>query len=148
MMCVSVAWVQLDGAAEFTFGLGRAYEQKQMYPQAITAFEKTVAVSHEASAQVASLAAGLAAAGKRNEAMAILSRLIQQSSREYVPAYAIAEIYAALRDKTETSVWLEKAFQDCQPNHDISLGLCSPTLSSPVPLCRARLAGRGLIGSQ
>jgi tetratricopeptide (TPR) repeat protein len=48
--------------------LGRAYEQKRQHAQALTEFEKAVATSQEGCAALASLAAGYAAAGKRNNA--------------------------------------------------------------------------------
>jgi tetratricopeptide (TPR) repeat protein len=93
-------------------GLGRAFEQKGMHTQAVAEFQKAVAASREASAQVASLATGYAAAGNRREAMAIVRRLTRQSGKEYVPAYSIAEIYAALGDKDEAFAWLENAFRE------------------------------------
>ena len=60
----------------------------------------------------ASLAAGYAAAGRRNDALRIVNRLKQQSPHQYVPAYGLAEVYATLGDKNEAFVWLEKAFEE------------------------------------
>jgi TolB-like protein/DNA-binding winged helix-turn-helix (wHTH) protein len=92
--------------------LGRALEQKGMYAEALAEFEKAVATSNEGSALLASLAAGYSAAGRRNDAQRIVSRLMATSAREYVPAYGLAEVYAAQRDKEEAFHWLERAYEE------------------------------------
>jgi TolB-like protein len=92
--------------------LGRAYEQKGMHAQAVHAFERAVAVSKEGSAFVASLGAGYAAAGRRDDAIGIVNRLKLESRHSYVPAYGLAEIYAALGDKEKAFVWLERAYEE------------------------------------
>jgi TolB-like protein/DNA-binding winged helix-turn-helix (wHTH) protein/Flp pilus assembly protein TadD len=92
--------------------LGRAYEQKRQHAQALAEFEKAVATSQEGGAALASLAAGYAAAGKRNDAMRLVGRLKLLAGREYVPAYGLAEVYAALGDKEQAFAWLERAYEE------------------------------------
>jgi hypothetical protein len=57
-------------------------------------------------------AAGYAAAGRRTEALRIAGRLELDSQHQYVPAYSLAEIHAALGQKHEAFAWLEKAYQE------------------------------------
>ena len=92
--------------------LGRAYEQKRMYPEALAEFERAVATSQQGGALIASQAAGFAAAGRRNDALRIVNSLKQRSGSDYVSAYAIAEIYAVLGDKDQAFAWLEKAYEE------------------------------------
>jgi tetratricopeptide (TPR) repeat protein len=92
--------------------LGRALEQKGMYVEALAEFEKAVATSNEGSALLASLAAGYGAAGRRNDAQQIVSRLTVETERKYVPAYGVAEVYVALGDKEEAFRWLERAYEE------------------------------------
>ena len=92
--------------------LGRALEQKGMYAEALAEFEKAVATSNEGSALLASLAAGYSAAGRRNDAQRIVSRLMASYAREYVPAYGLAEVYAAQGGKDEAFHWLERAYEE------------------------------------
>jgi DNA-binding winged helix-turn-helix (wHTH) protein/TolB-like protein len=57
-------------------------------------------------------AQALALAGRREEAIAELDRVLKQSKEHYVAAYDIALIYAALADTENTFLWLERAFED------------------------------------
>jgi tetratricopeptide (TPR) repeat protein len=91
--------------------LGRAYEQKGMYSQALAAFDRAVKTSQEGAATEASRAAGLAAAGRRDEALRIVNRL-KSGSAMYVPAYGLAEVFAVLGDTEEAFEWLEKAYSE------------------------------------
>jgi hypothetical protein len=60
----------------------------------------------------ASLGHAHALAGHAAEAHQILDRLKRRSAREYIPAYAIALVYAGLNDRTSALQWLAKASVD------------------------------------
>ena len=57
-------------------------------------------------------AQALALAGQREPALAELERVMQRSKERYVPAYDIALIHAALADKENAFLWLERAMED------------------------------------
>jgi eukaryotic-like serine/threonine-protein kinase len=91
--------------------LGRAYEQKGRFPEAIAAFQH--GISLEGNTEVwSSLGHVYAVAGKREEAQKVLDHLKEQSVHEYVAPYNFAVIYAGLGDKDEAFAWLNRAYQD------------------------------------
>ena len=53
-----------------------------------------------------------AADGERTEAEKLLSEMNRKASRGWVPSYAFAEIYAGLRDKSQTLDALEKSYEE------------------------------------
>jgi len=53
-----------------------------------------------------------ALSGRRSAARAEIERLIRLSRSQYVPAYDIATIHAALGETDQTFAWLERAFED------------------------------------
>jgi serine/threonine protein kinase/Tfp pilus assembly protein PilF len=53
-----------------------------------------------------------AADGQRAEAEKLLSEMNRKASRGWVPSYAFAEIYAGLRDKSQTLDALEKSYEE------------------------------------
>jgi DNA-binding winged helix-turn-helix (wHTH) protein/TolB-like protein/Tfp pilus assembly protein PilF len=57
-------------------------------------------------------AQALALSGRREEALAELDRLLEQSKHRYVAACDIALIHAALADTENTFLWLERAMED------------------------------------
>ena len=58
-----------------------------------------------------------AAAGRRAEALDILSQLMELRKSAYVPASALADIYLGLGDQQEALRWLERAYEE----RDVSL---------------------------
>jgi DNA-binding winged helix-turn-helix (wHTH) protein/TolB-like protein/tetratricopeptide (TPR) repeat protein len=54
----------------------------------------------------------LALSGRRDEALAEIERLIEESHQQYVAAYDVATIYAALGDADKTMAWLDRAVDD------------------------------------
>jgi serine/threonine protein kinase/Flp pilus assembly protein TadD len=54
--------------------------------------------------------------GKRAEALKILDDLKNMSRKQYVPAFMIASVYIGLDDKDQAFEWLEKAFQERDPD--------------------------------
>ena len=68
---------------------------------------------------LAALAVGYAGAGRAEDARRLLEELRARASREYVRAFHLAAVCAALGETEEAFVWLEKAYQE----RDITLPL-------------------------
>ncbi len=94
------------------FVQGMAYEQKQMYRQAIAAFQKAVEFSGGNTAFRSNLAHAYALAGRRNDAVAILNELKDRSKHEFLNPSEIALIYVSLGEQDQAMVWLEKAYEE------------------------------------
>ncbi len=92
--------------------LGGAYEQKGMYPEAIEAYRKAMALSpHDLSAK-GLLAHAFAASGDRVEARRLLAELTEQSSQRFVSPYSLAAIHLGLGEGEPALELLEQAFRD------------------------------------
>ena len=102
--------------------LGLAYEFEGAISAARAEYQKAASLSNGKPTHLAGLARALALEGKRGEALKILSELKSESTRRYVPAYDIANVYAALGDKDESFGWLERACVERSSNM-IYLGL-------------------------
>jgi TolB-like protein/Flp pilus assembly protein TadD len=89
--------------------LGRAYEQKGMYEQAIRAFRTAVANSGRSPAYLGSLAYAYAVSGHRKEAAKLFEELRKIARKRYVSAYVFALVCAGLKDKDRAFAWLRKA---------------------------------------
>lgn len=94
------------------FRLGNVYEQKGMPGKAISEFEEAVRLSGGDSSYQGALGHAYATAGNVEQARRILDHLKKRSRRQYVPAYAIALIYAGLKEKDQAFEWLDKAYND------------------------------------
>jgi DNA-binding winged helix-turn-helix (wHTH) protein/TolB-like protein/tetratricopeptide (TPR) repeat protein len=94
------------------FRLGNVYEQQGMPEKAISEFTEAVRLSGGDSSYEGSLGHAYALAGNVEQARRILGLLKQRSGRQYVPAYAVALIYAGLGDRDAAFEWLEKAYKD------------------------------------
>jgi tetratricopeptide (TPR) repeat protein len=92
--------------------LGRAYEQKGMYKEAIAAFQRAVTISADDLRVVALLAHAYAVSGKTNKAQRVLAELKEQSKRRYISPFNIAIIYVALGERDQAFEWLEKAYDE------------------------------------
>jgi len=95
-------------SAGVRFHLGRAYVQKKMLKEAIEQFEEgtRLAAGHDGDA---SLAYGYAVAGRRAEALKVLSQ-IPPGNASYSPYY-VAAVHVALGDKARALEQLERAYQ-------------------------------------
>jgi len=89
--------------------LGRAYEQKGMYEQAIRALRTAVANSGRSPAYLGSLAYAYAVSGHRKEAAKLFEELRKIARKRYVSAYVFALVCAGLKDKDGAFAWLRKA---------------------------------------
>ncbi len=97
-------------AAHWTLGL--CYEEKRMYPDAITEFQKAIALSGGNLSWKGSLAHTYAVAGRKSEAIQILNELKDESKHHFVPARSFALVYAGLGDNEQALTWLEKAYAE------------------------------------
>jgi len=87
--------------------LGWGFNAKGMYREAIGEFRKALELNDDPAAK-AFLALSLAKSGERGEAIKLRDQLKLESSRRYVPSYAVALVYIGLNEKDEAFVWLEK----------------------------------------
>jgi serine/threonine-protein kinase len=103
-----VAWLHM--------GLAWDYALKGMYAQAIAAYENMGAEAYAFSAenQVIASTLGLiyALAGRRNDALQILSQFKQLSSRAYVDYYYVAAIYSGLGNADAAFQYLNKGYDE------------------------------------
>jgi eukaryotic-like serine/threonine-protein kinase len=91
--------------------LGRVYQAKGLYDQAISEYRATGPL-REWVPTVAGIGYVYGIQGKRQEALQVLSNLEARSKKEYVTAYAVALVHAALRDKDRAFAWLEKGIEE------------------------------------
>jgi TolB-like protein/Tfp pilus assembly protein PilF len=88
--------------------VGWSYEQKGMFPEAISALQK----SFPGTVRTASVAHALASSGKRKAAEDLLGQLLEASEKSYVSAYDVAAIYLGLGEKDRALDWLRKAYDE------------------------------------
>jgi TolB-like protein/DNA-binding winged helix-turn-helix (wHTH) protein/Flp pilus assembly protein TadD len=98
--------------------LALAYLQKSMNEEAIAEFEKLLVILHGHPWALADLGYAYATAGRGPEARRMLDRLNQLSRQNFVPADAMAHVYAGLGEKGKVFEWLEKGYE----RHSIGLG--------------------------
>jgi TolB-like protein/Tfp pilus assembly protein PilF len=91
--------------------LGKVYEQKGMYREAIEEFTKARDLSEGNSETIASLAHANALSGRQDAARDVLEELKRHSQKSYVPPYNIAMIYAALGENDHALDWLERGYE-------------------------------------
>jgi len=95
--------------------LGVAYAAKGMYAAGIAEYERMGAQAYAVSAENQNVAGGLgwiyAIAGRRSDALSIIEKFEELSSRAYVDFYPVAQIYALLGDKDRAFESLEKSYE-------------------------------------
>lgn len=104
----------LEMDPNFGFGhwaLGRAYAEKGMYEQAIASFQKAIPLSGDSPDEPAELGRAYARSGRQTEARKIVNDLKEQSKRRYIAPSVVASVYAALDEKDQAFVWLDKAYE-------------------------------------
>jgi tetratricopeptide (TPR) repeat protein len=111
-ICQKILEMDSTGFYQGYFVVGRAYERKGMYAEAIQALETAVRLSHRNPHMLAVLGHVLANSGKRAEAVQLIDELQGRLTRVYTAPFNIAMIYAGLGQKDETLEWLEKAYED------------------------------------
>jgi TolB-like protein/Tfp pilus assembly protein PilF len=91
--------------------LGRAYEQKRRFPEAVAALKQGISLGGTTEVW-SSLGHAYAVSGKKEEAKKVIEHLKELSIHEYVAPYNVAVIYAGLGNKDEAFVWLNRAYQE------------------------------------
>lgn len=92
-------------------GLGMLYAVQKQHQDGIAELQTAVKLSPEDSWMKAWLGYAYAVAGRKKEALEVVSDLERTSRRKYVSAYLIATVYAGLGNEDATFRWLEKAFE-------------------------------------
>ena len=94
------------------FGLGWAYREKKMYPEAIAALERSVSRSGRHELPLASLAGVYGFAGRRSEALKLIDELKARARLHYVPSSLFAEAYLGLGERNRALGWMERAYEE------------------------------------
>jgi TolB-like protein/DNA-binding winged helix-turn-helix (wHTH) protein/Flp pilus assembly protein TadD len=89
--------------------LGRAYQQKHMYPEAIAEFAQTEAALPEWVVTIAGSGNAYGEWGKIAEAEQVLKQLNTMSQQKYVTPYGVALVYAGLGRREDAFAWLNQA---------------------------------------
>ena len=92
--------------------LGRAYEQKRKFPEAIAEFQRAIEVDKDNSEIWSGLGNAYAVSGKTAEGQKVLDHLKELSAHGWVAPYNVAVIYAGLGDKNQAFAVLEQAYKD------------------------------------
>ena len=94
------------------FGLGWAYREKKMYPEAIAALERSVSRSGRHELPLASLAGVYGLARRRGEALKLIDELKARARRHYVPGSLFVDAYIGLGEKNLALGWMERAYEE------------------------------------
>jgi tetratricopeptide (TPR) repeat protein len=98
--------------------LARALEHSGRVDEAIRSYGRAIALAGSSMADPSiGLATASAAAGRREEALAVLAELKRRRDRQYVSPWGLASIYARLGETDAALDWLERAYDE----HDSTL---------------------------
>jgi TolB-like protein/DNA-binding winged helix-turn-helix (wHTH) protein/Tfp pilus assembly protein PilF len=96
--------------------LGWAYLRTGKHQEAIQEFQKAVQLSGTDDTDfVLDLGFAYATSGKREEARRILAKLKRRHEQRLAPSGSIAIVYGALGEFNEAFAWLEKAYEERDP---------------------------------
>ena len=96
--------------------LGWAYLNTGKHDEAIQEFQQALQLSGTDDTDYeVDLAFAYAAAGRRDEARRILARLKKLHEQGFVPSGSIAIVYGALGELDEAFAWLERAYEQRDP---------------------------------
>ncbi len=105
--------IQLDPQfAPAHYFLGGALTNVGQYDEAIAHLQKAKDLAHGASLMSAGLARGYALAGRRDQAQHSLRELQLRGMHHYVSPYGLAQVYAALGDKSAALDMLDRAVNE------------------------------------
>jgi tetratricopeptide (TPR) repeat protein len=90
--------------------------QQNKYADAIRELNTAVRLADQSTETLAALGMAYAAAGKAKSAQGIIAELEKMSRTRYVLPYNIAKIYAAAANKEKVFKWLEKAYDEGNPD--------------------------------
>jgi TolB-like protein/DNA-binding winged helix-turn-helix (wHTH) protein/Flp pilus assembly protein TadD len=92
--------------------LGRTYEQKGMFPEAIAEFEQAGTAMKDWPVIIAAAGHAYGRWGHKSDATAALRRMNELTKEEYVTPYGIALIFTGMNDKEHAIHWLQNAYED------------------------------------
>lgn len=92
--------------------MGRAYQGKEMYPDAIAEYKKALEISMNWPVAFAVLGNVYGVSGNSDGARNILDTLAALSTKRFVSSYAVATVYLGLGEKDKAFVWLNKAYEE------------------------------------
>jgi tetratricopeptide (TPR) repeat protein len=92
--------------------LGRSYQAKKMYPEAIIEYKKALEVLGNGSVPLAQIGNVYGVSDNKVEAQKILDTLTSLSSNRFVTSYGVALVYAGLGEKDKAFLWLNKAYDE------------------------------------
>jgi Flp pilus assembly protein TadD len=96
--------------------LGWAYLHSGNHAEAIREFQRALQLSGTEDTDLElDLGFAYAVSGKRDEARIILAKLTKLHERGTVPAAAIAILHGAMGESDEAFAWLEKAYEERDP---------------------------------
>ena len=98
------------------FRRGFVYQQQGMLKEAVRSMEAAISLSGSSAEALTGLAQSLAAAGNRSRAQKILDKLTSEDKQRYVSPYHLARAYASMNDSAETFDWLERAYNEHNPD--------------------------------
>jgi TolB-like protein/DNA-binding winged helix-turn-helix (wHTH) protein len=96
------------------WGLIWAYREKEMYPEAIAAWQRWK-LSHPSRRHphVLAVVAGIyGLEGRKREAQALIDELRETARHRYVSGFFFAEAYVGLGEKDQAITWLERAYEE------------------------------------
>ena len=104
--------IEMEGSFHFAHQmLGEALDLKGQIPEAITEYEKAIALNDDPIPK-ALLGHLYGRIGRKDEARKILEELRQTREQRYIEAYGLAIVYLGLGDRNETFNWLEQGYRD------------------------------------
>jgi|HubBroStandDraft_4_1064222.scaffolds.fasta_scaffold35644_2 TolB-like protein/DNA-binding winged helix-turn-helix (wHTH) protein/Tfp pilus assembly protein PilF len=92
--------------------LGQTYLAKGMNSEAAPVLEKYSALSQGSVDSLALLGYSQARRGEKSQALRTIDELKETSKNSFVPAFYFALVYAALEDKDQAFMWLEKGYDE------------------------------------
>lgn len=99
----------------FPFLIAQAYERKGAYDRAIDECRKGLASSPNNPNMLEALGYAHASSGRKGEAQTILKTFLDTRRQHFVSPFMIALLYTALDQKDEAIDWLNKAYEERDP---------------------------------
>jgi len=92
--------------------MGRTYQIKKMYPEAIAEYKRALELSMNWPVALSVLGNVYGVSGDKGSAQKILDTLAELSSKKFVTSYGVATVYTGLGEKDKAFEWLNKAYDE------------------------------------
>ena len=92
--------------------LGRTYQQKRMYEEAVTEYKQAGTVLRDWPVTMAAIGNIYGLSHQSREALKILGELKELSKHKYVTSYGVALVYAGLGENDQAFAWLNKGYAE------------------------------------